>query len=224
MSTKKTFKCNLTKDNFCQNNKINIENKTPVSPMLMALDYTGYKFPLIKEDENIEDVFLKFCLQSTEVLDFYKKISPTMFDAWVNEKDNNYPPTNVHKVLNFAANKFLGIEDATYFNEKATLSEIIKELTEYKPVVVSVEFGKNNYTLCLTGITLETNDDGESWMPIKFYADDIYGRFDIPNKKYLTGISGMDSEYLVDDLIPLLKEKNTQFKYAHFFNKSTPVV
>ena len=237
MSTKKTFKCNLNKDNYLQNNKINLENKTTVSSMLIALDYAGYKFPIIKDDEKIEDVFLNFCFKNKEVLDFYKNLSPTMFDAWYEEYSssketdlkeiefkNSYPPTEVHSVLSYATNKFLGIENATTFNSSATLQEIIKELTEYKPVIVSAEFGKNNYTLCLTGVVLETNDNGESWTPVKFYADDIFGKYDIPNEKYLEGLSGIDSEYLADDLIPTLKSKSSQFKYAHFFNLSTPVV
>lgn len=244
MSVKKTFRCDLGKENYSQlNNKINPKNTCNSTSMVMALDYMGYKFPddIFPEFEQPEDKLTMLCYTDDEVLEFYKKISPPMFYQWVEEtkriaeknpdlqlKDyrfiDSYPPNEVHAVLSFATNKFVGKPDATTFKEDASVQDIIKELTEGKPVIVSVKFGNLNHILTLTGVELETENDGESWSPVKFYADDTFGRFNTVTKTYDTSVSGNDVIYSVEELLPCLKQLNTSSKYAHFFTFPVAVV
>lgn len=244
MSIKKIFKCDLGKENYSQlNNKINPNNTCNTTSMVMALDYMGYKFPddMFPEYEQPEDKLTMLCYTESDVLDYYDKLSPPMFRQWKAEletiKENNpelplkdykfidsYPPNEVHAVLSYAANKFVGVDNATYFKDNASIEDIIKELTEGKPVVVSVKFGKLNHILTLTGVELETENEGESWIPVRFFADDTYGRFDVSTGKYDKSKSGNDSEFAVDELVPCLKAINSGNKYAHFFNFPVAVV
>ena len=176
MSVKKIFRCDLGKENYSQlNNKVNPNNTCNATSMVMALDYMGYKFPdnIFPEFEQPEDKLTMLCYTDDEVKSFYKKIAPTMYNQWIEEMDkikkrlpdlllkdyrfvDSYPPNEVHAVLSFATNKFVGVEDATYFKEKSSVQEIVKELTENKPVVVSVKFGNLNHILTLTCFEIET--------------------------------------------------------------------
>ena len=237
MSIKKTFRCDLGKANYSQlNNKVNPKNTCNSTAYVMALDYMGYKFPddIFPEFNQPEDKLTMLCYTDDEVLEFYKKLSAPMFYQWVNEtkkiseenpdlqlKDyvykDSYAPNEVHAVLSFAANKFVGKPDASTFIERSNIQDIVKALTENKPVVVSVQFGKLGHVLCLTGVELESEDEGNSWTPIKFYADDTFGRFDMATKKYNQSVSGNDSEFTADELIPCLKAIGSSFKYAHYF-------
>ena len=104
------------------------------------------------------------------------------------------------------------------------MQEIVKELTENKPVVVSVKFGDLNHVLTLTGVEIETENEGESWTPTRFFADDTFGKFNIKTKEYDKTVSGNNSEFAVDELVPCLKAINSMNKYAHYFNFPTAVV
>lgn len=244
MSFKKIFRCDLGKENYSQlNNKINPSNTCNSTSMVMALDYMGYKFPdnIFPEYEQPEDKLTMLCYTDEEVKEFYKKLSAPMYNQWIAEMDkiknetpdlplkdyrfiDSYPPNEVHAVLSFATNKFVGKEDATYFKEKSSVQEIVKELTENKPVVVSVKFGDLNHVLTLTGVEIETENEGESWTPTRFFADDTFGKFNIKTKEYDKTVSGNNSEFAVDELVPCLKAINSMNKYAHYFNFPTAVV
>lgn len=244
MSIKKIFKCDLGKENYSQlNNKINPNNTCNTTSMVMALDYMGYKFPddIFPEYEQPEDKLTMLCYMENSVLDYYNKLSPPMFRQWKAElkaiRENNpelplkdykfvdsYPPNEVHAVLSYAANIFVGVDNATYFKDNASIEDIIKELTERKPVVVSVKFGELNHVLTLTGVELETENEGESWTPVRFFADDTYGRFNMRTGKYDKTKTGNDSEFTADELVPCLKAINSGNKYAHFFNFPVAVV
>lgn len=244
MSIKKTFRCDIGKENYSQlNNKVNPKNTCNTTSMVMALDYMGYKFPddIFPEFAQPEDKLTMMCYTDDEVLDYYKSVSYPMFQQWVGEvekiskekpnlplKDyvfiDSYPPNEVHAVLSFAVNKFVGKKDAARFNATSSVEEIVKELTERKPVVVSVKFGTLNHVLCLTGVEIESDDNGNTWRPINFFADDTYGRFNMETKKYDTSVSGNDCMFSAEDFVPCLKALGTAYKYAHYFTYPVEVV
>jgi len=248
MSVKKIIRCDIGKKNYSQlNNKVNPKNTCNSTSMVMGLDYMGYKFPdeIFPEFEQPEDKLTMLCYTDQEVLDFYKNLSRPMFDQWIAEtkkiseespslplKDyifkDSYPPNEVHAVLSFAVNKFVGKPDATYFKSDTTVEEMIKELTEKKPVVTSVAFGnpKNpiNHLLLLTGVEIESNDEGKSWSPLRIFADDTYGRYDMKNKKYNLSVSGNDVDFQIDDFVACMKGIGSPRKWVHFFNYPVEVV
>lgn len=242
MSETKTFRCDLGKENYSQlNNKVAPISTCNTTSMVMALDYMGYKLPddIFPEFNQPEDKLTMLCYTDEDVKAKYKSIAPVMYKQWINEyskiKDENpelplkdynfvdsYPPNEVHDVLSFATNKFVGCE-ATYFKVNSTIEEITKELTEGKPVVVSVKFGKLNHVLTLTGVTIERIDE-KSWKPVKFFADDTYGKFDMMSKTYDTKVSGNDSIFDAAELQDCLKAIGSIYKYAHYFNYPVAVV
>lgn len=239
-----TFRCDIGKKNYSQlNNQVNPFNTCNTTSMVMALDYMGYKLPddIFKEYEQPEDKLTMLCLTDEEVLEFYKKTSPTMYNQWIEEmnkiknknpdmelKDykfvDSYPPNEVHAVLNFATNKFVGCKDATWFKQNSTIKEISEELVNQKPVVVSVKFGKLNHILTLTGIKIRKNETDDEWTPASYFADDTYGKFDMITKTYNPRISGNDCEFGADDLIPCMKALGSEYKYAHFFKEAVAVI
>lgn len=244
MSISKTFRCDLGKQNYSQlNNKINPTCTCNSTAMVMALDYIGYKLPddeIFPEFPQPEDKLTMLCYTDEEVKGLYKKISAPMYNQWIAEMEkikkanpnlplkdykfiDSYPPNEVHAVLNFAANKLVGKLDATSFKANATVEQIVKELTEGKPVVISVKFGSLNHVLLLTGVEIVSEDEGNSWTPTKFYADDTYGKFNMETKKY-SKESGNDSVFNAVDLIPCMKALGSGYKYAHFFTNPVEVV
>lgn len=239
MSETREFRCDIGKENYSQlNNEINPKNTCNTTSMVMALDYMGYKFPdYDSEYKQPEDQLTEFCLTSPVVREFYGKLSPTMYNQWIeemaeNEKkyssikdfkfDKSYPPNEVHAVLSFATNKWLGVENATNFRMDLTIEDITKELIDRKPVVVSVKFGKLNHILTLTGVKIERND--ESWTPISFYADDTYGKFDFRTGKYNMSVSGNNCEMFAADLVPCMKAIGSSLKWGHLFTPAPAVV
>lgn len=239
-----TFRCDIGKKNYSQlNNKVNPFNTCNTTSMVMALDYMGYKLPddIFKEYEQPEDKLTMLCLTDEEVLEFYKKVSPTMYNQWQEEMEkiknknhdlelkdykfvDSYPPNEVHAVLSFATNKFVGCKDATTFKQDSTIKEISEELVNQKPVVVSVKFGNLNHVLTLTGIKIRKDEDDENWTPISYFADDTYGKFDMTTKTYNPRISGNDCEFSADDLVPCMKALGSEHKYAHFFKEAVAVI
>lgn len=237
------FRCDIGKQNYSQlNNKVNPFNTCNTTSMVMALDYMGYKLPddIFPEFSQPEDKLTMFCLTDEEVSEYYAKVAPTMYRQWLDELDkikkknpdlqlkdykfvDSYPPNEVHAVLSFATNKFIGCE-ATYFKQNSTINEITEQLIAQKPVVVSVRFGNLNHILTLTGVKIKKDDGEDSWTPVSYFADDTYGRFDMITKKYDTKTSGNDCEFAASDLVPCMKAIGSTSKYAHFFNEAVAVI
>lgn len=244
MSEIRKFRCDYGKENYSQlNNKVNPKNTCNTTSMVMALDYCGYKFPenndMFPEFPQPEDKLTLFCLTNPEVLEYYEKLSPTMYNQWIAEfkklkeanpdkdiKDfvfkDSYPPNEVHAVLSFATNKFIGVENATNFRTDLSVEDITRELVDQKPVVVSVKFGKLNHVLTIVGVNLEKQPEG--WTPISFIVDDTYGKFDFKEQKYDTSVSGNDTEIPAENLILSMKAIGSPKKWGHLFTPAPAVV
>ena len=159
---------------------------------------------------------------------------PAMYNQFIKERESqknlpiekckfidSYPPNEVHMVLSYAVNKFIGC-NATYFKELASIDEIIEQLTMSKPVVISVKFGNLNHILTLVGV--ELYEKGNEWKVSKFFADDTYGKFNFETGKY-EKVSGNDCEFTYEQLVPCMKNlSNKDKKYAHFFNNPAAVI
>lgn len=226
----KTYRCDCGKENYSQrNNEINPNNTCNTTAMVMALDYAGYKFPTDYHPElkQPEDKLTYMCYFDDDISNYYRRLSLPMWQAWqgemkrLKEKESNfkkwvfkdsYPPNEVHLVLSYAARKFIKKAKATVFREKASIKEIVEQLIQKKPVMVSVKFGNLNHCLTLVGVEVDDNNN-----PLYFYADDTYGKFDMETKTYQK-VSGNDSKFKAEDLIPCLKEIDSKNKIAHFFN------
>lgn len=234
----KTFRCDINKTNYSQvNNVIEGNSACNITSMVQALDYMGYKLPedeLFPKFKQAEDKLMYFCKTDKDVLNFYKEKMPAMYNQFIKERESqknlpiekckfidSYPPNEVHMVLSYAVNKFIGC-NATYFKELASIDEIIEQLTMSKPVVISVKFGNLNHILTLVGV--ELYEKGNEWKVSKFFADDTYGKFNFETGKY-EKVSGNDCEFTYEQLVPCMKNlSNKDKKYAHFFNNPAAVI
>lgn len=245
---RKTFRCDVGKENYSQlNNKVNPSNTCSTTSMIQALDYMGYQLPgdeYLEQFKQPEDKLTMFCLTDNRVAEYYSKLNKPMFDKWQADirkqakgKDeisleelmtfrfnDSYPPNEVHAVLSYATNLFMGCE-CTTFHEALSIEEITKELVDGKPVVVSVKFGNLNHIITITGVTLEEMENNV-WAPVSFFVDDTYGRFDMVSKKYDKTKSGNDCEFAANDLFACMKGVNprTEKKLAHTFNYPVHVI
>ena len=218
MSIKKTFRCDLGKANYSQlNNKVNPKNTCNSTAYVMALDYMGYKFPddIFPEFDQPEDKLTMLCYTDDEVLEFYKKLSAPMFYQWVNEtkkiseehpdlqlKDyvykDSYAPNEVHDVMNFATNLFLGYTEkdienkdyATHFVSEFNERCVLRELSEGCPVVSSVRFGGCGHYITIVGVQWHDElipDNIENYI-----IDNTYGKFNFKTETY-EKVSGNDN-------------------------------
>ena len=106
--------------------------------MIQALEYAGWEwnnkqFPELKQPE---DKLLKFTRTNENVLKYYEKKYKNMYRNWIEEAKSlqkegqelwevnckkAYPPNEIHDVMNFATNAFLGYSEEdiknNYFNK-----------------------------------------------------------------------------------------------------------
>jgi len=103
--------------------------------MVMALDYAGYHFPTGRFRQP-EDNLTEFMFNDPEVLAYYKRAMPAMYAAFDRGDNGAFAPNLVHIVLAFATNLWLGTNAVT-FRENNRIVDILKEVREGRPVVLS---------------------------------------------------------------------------------------
>lgn len=261
----KTINVSENKCNYSQrNNKIDPCSTCGTTNMIQALDYCGWEFPKDNTLTQPEDCFTKFCRSNDEVLEYYKTKYPSMYNNWMQEsfklfgkgksinetnfksliKSNNiwkehfpesFPPNEVHDVLNFAANKWLGYDkdEITYFKENSTEEEIDKSLLDGRPVVSSVKFGNWGHIITIVGIEFEAKTKYANSLSDVFYdfehfdgpetiknyiIDNTYGRFNFDTMKY-DAVSGNDEKIERHKFLSMLKPIGCPTINAHFFKK-----
>lgn len=236
---------NVSKDklNYTQlNNKyvhLNESGKKDVSAISMcnvtsicqSLDYNGWSFPKGKFDQP-EDNLAEFIMTNSEVLDFYKKNEPYSYQEWKAERPNSFSPVEIHSVLAFGVNKWLGKEVDT-FELNANIWDITKEILNNRSCVISGAFptengGVLNHIVSLVGCIWNfnkviTKDDAVSEvnknkiLPDTFIIDDTYARWNMLKKVYEYNKSGNDTKLTYKDFIDIMKPvRSQQAKYCHF--------
>lgn len=207
---------------------------------VMAADYDGWKFPDGKFEQP-EDNFLDFMMSSKEVDDYYRTAMPTLYADYkkeiLNEKGKPayYTPNEVHKVLAFAFNKWMGSEVVT-FKENVAIIDLIKELVEGRACVLSGKFNKLNHIVCLVGAKWKvTKEDAtpaqlnalieqiveQGKMPDSFIIDDPYGDY---HTDYMVA-KGNDIEVPFADFIHIFKPiDNASVKMAHIFKSGAATI
>lgn len=175
--------------------------------MIQALEYTGWefdqrKFPELKQPE---DKLMKFTRTDERVLKYYETKYKNMFLNWQEEakslkKENEElwqvdcpranAPNEVHDVMNFATNLFLGYtpEDIenhygpTWLENCFDLNEVVCELSFKRPVVTSVRFGNYGHYVTIVGAQYK----GE-FCPkniVNLIIDNTYGKFNFEAEVY----------------------------------------
>ncbi len=123
-------------------------------------------------------------------------------------------PRELFAVMAWAVNVVCGKEAAHFYDTKdgVTLSELLADVADSRPVVVGGHFTVQGHIVCMTGLTAE---DGApvSVRPLdvaliqNVLIADPYGdwhKVDAAGKHYEPKISGYESRYTVDELTELL--------------------
>lgn len=199
-----------------------------VTSYCMAYSYTGAAFPKTsKKYTQEEDQFIEFLRNSKEVNDYYKNLQPSYYKAWKNNEKDNYPPEQIHDVLNYAFNLWVGWRAAS-LHLKAEVNSMIKFIMEdNRPMVLSGKFGRLNHIVCLVGLVADKEileHLGEKNLikyVKKFIIDDPYGDF---RDGYKT-TRGNDVEMTSEDFVHIFKPvDDINFKICHFFHAPVAAV
>jgi hypothetical protein len=181
----------------------------------MCLDYCKYTFPK-GEYKQPEDNLAHYMIYNPEIDAYYKQISP-YYDDWKNGKKNSYSPLEIHAVLSYATNKWMG-KQVTSFSQNVPIDSIFEEITEKeRPVIISGNFSGLNHIVVLVGVIYNkknTVQETLKQMPESVIYDDPFGK----TYEYNKGLSGNDCivpfNKFLDDVKPL---KETRYKWAHVF-------
>lgn len=213
-----------------------------VTSICMALDYNGWVFPDLGKWKQPEDALGDFIMKSAEVDEYYKTKMPALYKDYAtkkcHEKDGKvivdyYTPNEVHAVLAYGVNKWLGCEVDT-FKENADIFDILKELINGKACVISGVFNGLHHIVTLVGAEWLLNGySGNVYgainsiaeakkMPQTIIIDDPYGDF---RQGYKTGFSGNDIKIPFNDFIKMIKPVgNAKIKMCHFIKSGAAVV
>lgn len=229
-----------------RNNEINPNSSCGPTNMIQGLQYSGWIWndSIFPELSQPEDKLTKFCRTDKETLLYFERKYKNLYDNWLKEAKeiadknnkeiwevetiNAYSPNEIHDVMNFATNRFLGYstEDisngygATKFLQEdkeygsSTIIKILGELRDGLPVVSSVKFGKCGHYVTIVGYTYY---EGKPFDPVDIIIDNTYGRFNFETNKY-DYVSGND-EY-----IPFEVFKGMLKPFGHFFKKGVETI
>lgn len=199
-----------------------------VTMMGMALIYLGYenilknklskKYP---EFPRLPDKLIKFIIEDPTSLSYYKERFPDKYKEFNAGEKNAYGPNEIHAVLSYMTNIFLGVGNATYFTTHASWIDIVEDIVyNNMPVGISGKFSGLNHIVLLVGAAYSELSEGDKpsllQKPDYLIIDDPFGK----TYEYNKGLSGNDVwipfNKCVDDFKSL---DNPHFKFAHRFIK-----
>lgn len=197
-----------------------------VHMMTMALDYLGY---LNKYSSKFNDIYpilprfpdklAKFLFEDKRVLDFYKSIDPIDYKNFRNGVKNASGPNEIHQVLSFGTNLFLGLGNVTQFSTNVSWFDIVNDIVyDSLPVGISGKFSGLNHIVLVVGVAYselgEGNKPSLTQQPDYLIVDDPFGK----TYEYSKGLSGNDVWIPFDKCIKDFKNlNNVKYKFAHRF-------
>ena len=242
-------------ENYSQRNNVITPNVAcgPTN-FIQALEYAGWSWDdsLFPELKQPEDKLCKFARTDKDVLAYYEKHYGPMYRNWIAESSalakqqrkkywevnciKSYPPNEVHDVMSYAVNLFIGYtadelaklnrRPVTRFYEELDEYEIIWQICKGLPVVSSVDPFKKKEGHYITIVGFVADDSFEkpqSYDDVKFkridlskikeyIIDNTYGKFDFKNKKYIA-VSGNDEHIDRNKFLDIVKP------VSHYFTK-----
>ena len=174
--------------------------------MVQALEYSGWELDKNKLPElsQPEDKLMKFTRTNETVLKYYETKYKNMYKNWVEESKRlkadgqeiwqvDCPkanaPNEVHDVMNFATNVFLGysqkdIEEGHFATWLINFDEdyLVEMLKRGLPVVTSVRFKDFGHYITIVGAQYKKDLDKNNIE--NYIIDNTYGRFDFKREVY----------------------------------------
>ena len=209
--------------------------------MIQGLEYSGWEinnklFPELKQPE---DKLTKFSRTNAAVLEYYRRKYKHMYLNWQDEAKSlkkegqelwevNCPkakaPNEVHDVMNFATNLFLGYTEediknghyATWLEPDFRLGEVIYQLKRGLPVVTSVRFGGCGHYITIVGAQYKKDLDNNDNI-VNLIIDNTYGRFNFKTETY-DNVSGNDNIISKEELLARVRP------VMHLFRKGAMTI
>jgi hypothetical protein len=191
--------------------------------MIQALEIAGYDkdFPKILPCyRQPEDKLTYFIKHDERVLKFWKELDPNGYNAWALKKGDYNEPNEVHAVLSYATNLFMG-KKVTEFSASYPLDNLVSDIMiRQKPCVLSGKFSNLNHVVTLVGLVFNTklynkkikNKTPFTFKDVKFLiVDDTYGY----TGNYRSGKSGNDVLITPDRFKKEFKPFNAEYKWCH---------
>lgn len=252
----KVYNVSTGHPNYSQrNNEIDSNNVCGPTNFIQGLEYSGWELDNSKlpQFSQPEDKLTYFMRTNKDVLAYYKSHYANMYNNWMAEAKanakaqkkeywqvackNSYPPNEVHDVMSYGVNLFVGYSAKDLATMKRRpVTRFYGEFDEYEvvwqiinkgvPVVSSVDPFKNGGGHYITIVGLEFEDDfvePTSYTDVtnkkidlsklkNYIIDNTYGKFDFTNKKYIA-VSGNDER------IERSRFKSIIKSVAHYFTK-----
>ena len=222
--------------------EVNAASMCNVTSLVMTADINGWKFPSGKYSQP-EDNLMDFISKSKEVDKYYKKTMPVMYNDWKkckltpSGKIDYYTPNEVHAVLAYGFNLWVGCSTADTFRENVTIPEIVNELLEGRAVTISGLFSGLHHIVSLVGAKWDlsrqytaTNNTvpkilqgikAQHIAPATFIINDPYGDY----HNYSAGKSGRGIELTYNQFIEMVKPLNNyNIKMAHFVKSGAATI
>lgn len=202
--------------------------------MIQGLEYSGWEInkKLFPEFKQPEDKLTKFTRTNEAVLEYYKRKYRNMYLNWQEEAKSlkkegqelwevNCPkanaPNEVHDVMNFATNLFLGYTEediknghyATCLLDGFNLEVVARNLAAGLPVVTSVRFGGCGHYITIVGAQYKKELDAKNI--VNLIIDNTYGRFNFKTEKY-DNVSGNDNLISKEELLARVRPVMHLFK------------
>jgi hypothetical protein len=214
-----------------------------------AAEINGFSFPAGEYDQP-EDNLAKFIHTNPDVLNYYKRKMPAMYDAFERGDRNCYPPNQIHAVLCYGFNKWMGCIDekpiATFRDNVPILTIMNEIVVRDSAVVMSGTFpykyvngsnGTIGHINVLVGLkytrdilkkldinikdTTVIQNIGKLLNPTSLIFDDPFGSM---YQNFQAG-TGNDVEVLFSDFIKYYKPlTDINIKYAHTFSKAAATI
>lgn len=216
--------------------------------IVQSLDYNGFIFPKGKYEQP-EDNLTDFAMSSEKVDFYYKTHIPVLYKDYKAKKTHKdpktgavvidyYTPNEVHSVIAYAVNLWLGCEVDT-FKENTPIIDIVKEIIEERSCVISGVFNGLNHIVSLVGCQWVFDKPfPTNWtidkivehilqtktLPTKYIIDDPYGKWNA-EKGYNSGLSGNNSELTAKEFMSMIKPvNNNSIKMCHLLKSGAAIV
>lgn len=213
------------------------KNMCNVTSYVMALEYSGWKFPKGKFKQP-EDNLGYFILTDKSVREKMKKNAPVMYDLWMKslegkctEKELKYDmyfPTELHDYLSFGANQWLGKEASQFETNRPFRLALYQSMVQNNlPIVVSTTFGGFGHIVCVTGVQYTKKDFDTLNVPIPsaIIVDDPWGKYNPKTNKYDAPNGGNDIVIPWDVVVQRVKPAGSDdVKWMHTFKHGIATV
>ena len=126
--------------------------------MWRCLESIGWKAPPGAQPRP-PDRLAEFILFEPRVAEFYKSYAKTLYDAWESGDPDAYSPMEIHDVLAWATNQWLGHEVVKFVHKVSIHKAIVPEIVlRNRPLVMSGKFAGLGHIVSLVGLVYDVSD------------------------------------------------------------------